>query len=147
MKIDKYSIIKAPYNIKKVKLGSSKKFGIKITKKLFKSFAKFTGDKSPIHGNIKFCIKNGFSGLLGYVFFIECILSQIYGMYFPGGSELCIQHTSKYIKPYYVNDYLYINITAIQKNVSAKLLTLNVNIFVKKKNYGFILHRGKIKNR
>ena len=104
MKIKKHSIIKPPYNIKQIKLGDKKKFGIKINKNLHHLFSKFSGDKSPLHTSKKFCEKNGFKDLVGYAFLIDCILSKIYGMYFPGGSELCLQHTSKFIKPYYIND-------------------------------------------
>ena len=139
MKIKKHSIIKPPYNIKQIKLGDKKKFGIKINKNLHHLFSKFSGDKSPLHTSKKFCEKNGFKDLVGYAFLIDCILSKmtlksnnhlkkIYGMYFPGGSELCLQHTSKFIKPYYINDYLNITITVTQKNFHAKLITLDVKI-------------------
>ncbi len=47
MKIKNYSKIKAPYNIKQIKIGDKKKFGIKITKKIHNSFANFSGDKKP----------------------------------------------------------------------------------------------------
>ena len=54
--------------------------------------------------------------------------SKIYGEYFPGGNELCLQHSEKFIKPYYINDFLIIKIKVIQKNTDAKLITLEINI-------------------
>tara|TARA_Y100001970_G_scaffold36624_2_gene45246 strand:- start:1533 stop:1979 length:447 start_codon:yes stop_codon:yes gene_type:complete len=132
MKIQIKSKIKPPYTINQIKLGNKKKFGIKITKKIHNSFSKFSGDKSPLHKDRKFCKKNGFKNLVGYAFLIECLLSKIYGMYFPGGSELCLQHTSNFIRPFYINDYFDIELIVIQKNLKAKLITLNIKIYVKK---------------
>ena len=131
MKIKSYSKIKAPYSIKKIKIGDKKKFGIKINKKIHNSFSNFSGDKSPLHTSKKFCLKNNFKNLVGYAFLIECLLSKIYGMYFPGGSELCIQHTSKFLKPYYINDNLNIELIVSQKNLRAKLITLDTKIYTK----------------
>tara|TARA_B100000700_G_C14885740_1_gene780253 strand:+ start:289 stop:735 length:447 start_codon:yes stop_codon:yes gene_type:complete len=131
MKIKSYSKIKAPYSINKIKVGNKKKFGIKITKKIHKTFSNFSGDKSPLHTNKKFCLKNNFKDLVGYAFLIECLMSKIFGMYFPGGSELCVQQTSKFLKPYYINDNLDIELLVSQKNLKAKLITLDTKIYTK----------------
>ena len=131
MKIDCYSKIKSPYNINQIKVGDKKKFKIKITKKIHNSFSNFSGDKSPLHTSKKFCLKNNFKNLVGYAFLIECLMSKIFGMFFPGGSELCIQQTSKFLKPYYINDILKIELLVSQKNIKAKLITIDTKIFTK----------------
>lgn|SRR5210317_686342 len=128
MKIIKYSKLNPPYNIEKIKIKEIKKFGIKITKKMHENFTKISGDRSLIHTDKKFSIKNGFKDKIGYAFLLSNILSKIYGEFFPGGTELCLQHYEKFIKPYYVNDFLIIRIKVIQKNTTAKLITLEVNI-------------------
>ena len=102
--------------------------GIKITKNLHENFIKISGDRSLIHTNKKFSIRNGFRDKVGYAFLLSNILSKIYGEYFPGGNELCLQHSEKFIKPYYINDFLIIKIKVIQKNTDAKLITLEINI-------------------
>ena len=84
--------------------------------------------RSLIHTNKKFSIKNGFKDKVGYAFLLSNILSKIYGEYFPGGTELCLQHSEKFIKPYYINDFLIITIRVIQKNTAAKLITLEIDI-------------------
>ena len=131
MKIKSYSKIKAPYSINQIKVGDKKKFEIRITKKIHNSFSNFSGDKSPLHTSKNFCLKNNFKNLVGYAFLIECLMSKIFGMYFPGGSELCIQHTSKFLKPYYINDNLNIELLVSQKNLKAKLITIDTKIYTK----------------
>ena len=39
-----------------------------------------------------------------------------------------LDRSEYFIKPYYINDYLNITITVTQKNLSAKLITLDVKI-------------------
>jgi 3-hydroxybutyryl-CoA dehydratase len=128
MKIISYSNLKSPNEIEKIKINKIKKFGIKITKNLHDKFTNFSGDKSLIHTDRKFCQKNGFKNKVGYAFLLSNILSKIYGEYFPGGNELCLQHSEKFIKPYYINDFLIINIKPVQKNNDAKLLTIEIKI-------------------
>ena len=129
MKIKSYSKIKAPYSINQIKVGDKKKFGIKITKKIHKTFSNFSGDKSPLHTNKKFCLKNNFKDLVGYAFLIECLISKIFGMYFPGGSELCLTQSCNFLKEYYVEDTLTFILEVIHKNKSLKLLTLETKVF------------------
>lgn len=133
MKIKIKSKINPPYSIKNIKIGDKKNFEFKITKKIHNSFKNFSGDKSPLHTSVKFCKKNGYKNLLGYAFLIEVLLSKIFGMHFPGGSELCLHQTSKFIKPFYLNDKFDIKIKVTQKNFKAKLITLDIKIYVKKK--------------
>ena len=128
MKVINYSKLNPPHNIEKIKIKEVKKFGIKITKNLHENYTKISGDRSLIHTNKKFSIKNGFKDKIGYAFLLSNILSKIYGEYFPGGTELCLQHSEKFIKPYYINDFLIITIKVIQKNTAAKLITLEIDI-------------------
>lgn len=128
MKVINYSKLNPPHSIEKIKIKEIKKFGIKITKNLHENFIKISGDRSLIHTNKKFSIRNGFKDKIGYAFLLSNILSKIYGEHFPGGNELCLQHSEKFIKPYYINDFLIIKIKVIQKNTAAKLITLEINI-------------------
>ena len=128
MKIINYSKLAPPHSIEKIRINRINKFGIKITSSLHKNFTKFSGDKSLIHTNKEFSLRNGFKDKVGYAFLLSNILSKIYGEYFPGGNELCLQHSEKFIKPYYINDFLSINVKPIQKNNEAKLITLEIRI-------------------
>tara|TARA_B110000858_G_C17780847_1_gene464701 strand:+ start:1587 stop:2039 length:453 start_codon:yes stop_codon:yes gene_type:complete len=120
--------IKRTHFIKDLKLGTQKKFQIKITKKLHYDFSKFTGDKSLIHSSKKFCKANNFKSIVGYGFLITAILSKLYGMYFPGGSELCLQQTCNFKKPYYINDILVFKLKLTQINKFNKLVTIETRV-------------------
>ena len=58
MKVINYSKLNPPHNIEKIKIKEVKKFGIKITKNLHENYTKISGDRSLIHTNKKFSIKN-----------------------------------------------------------------------------------------
>ena len=116
------------YSIKDIKKNETHIFATKITGKMHKDFTSFSGDKSPIHTNKLFCIKNGYNQKIGYAFLITNILSKIYGMYFPGGTELCLKQICNFKKPFFVNDKLKIILKVIQKNIFARLITVEVLI-------------------
>ena len=70
---------------------------------------------------------------MGYAFLITAILSKIYGMFFPGGTELCLKQICNFKKPFFLNDTLKINLKVIQINYEAKLLTISIIIRNQKK--------------
>ena len=43
---------------------------------------------------------------VGYAFLLTSALSKIYGIYFPGGNELCLHQTCNFKRPFFVNDTL-----------------------------------------
>ncbi len=120
-------------NIENIEIGLIKDFTLKITEKLHNDFKKFSGDYSPIHNDIKFCKKNNFKKKLGYAFLITSALSKIYGIYFPGGNELCLHQTCNFRNPFYINDILSIKLKVVQVNKSTKIISINTEIKVKKK--------------
>ena len=124
---------KIPIDIKDLKIGLKKIFTLKITNKLHNQFKKFSGDDSPIHNNLKFCKTNKYNKKLGYAFLITAALSKIYGVYFPGGNELCVHQTCNFRNPFFVNDTLLFKLKIIQLNIETKIITLNIEISCKNK--------------
>ena len=92
---------KKPIGISQIKIGTKRSFKIKITKKIHNQFKNFSGDKSPIHVSKKISKTNNFKNIIGYAFLLTAALSQIFGMYFPGGNELCLHQTCNFRKPFY----------------------------------------------
>lgn len=131
--------IKKKYFIEDIKIGLIKKFKVKITKKLHNDFLNFSGDESPLHQNRKFCSKNNFKGIVGYGFLITSILSKIYGMYFPGGTELCLRQECNFKKPYYINDILLLQLEVTQINKINKLLSIETKVF---RNFKQLIFQG-----
>ena len=120
-------------DIKKIKINKKKIFYVKVSNKLHNNFIKLSGDNSPIHTDLKFCLRNNFESKLGHAFLLTTILSKIYGIFFPGGSELCLKQTCNFRKPFFLGDNLTINITPLKKNLPLKLLEIEIKIFSKKK--------------
>ena len=103
-------------------------FKVKITKKLHEDFIKLSGDNSPIHSSVKFCKKNNYKKLVGHAFLLTSILSKIYGIYVPGGSELCLQQSCNFKNPFYINDELNFEIQVKYLNKFSKILILSNKI-------------------
>ena len=57
-------------------------------------------------------------------FLITSALSKIYGIYFPGGNELCLHQTCNFRKTFFINDNLLINLKVVQLNKSAKIISI-----------------------
>ena len=100
-------------------------------------FSKLSGDNSPIHQNKSFCKKHNFQKLVGYGFLITTILSKIYGVYFPGGSELCLQQTCNFKKPFYINDNLIFLLKITHINQQNKIITIETKVMRNKKELIF----------
>ena len=120
---------KKPIGISQIKIGTKRSFKIKITKKIHNQFKNFSGDKSPIHVSKKISKTNNFKNIIGYAFLLTAALSQIFGMHFPGGNELCLHQTCNFRKPFFINDILIFNLKVVQVNKPRKLLTIQINIF------------------
>ena len=116
------------HKINEIKLNDTHTYKLKISQKLHNGFKNFSGDKSPLHTSLKFCKKNGYKRKVGYAFLITSILSKIYGMFFPGGTELCLKQICNFKKPFFLNDTLKIKLKVIQINYEAKLLTISIII-------------------
>ena len=98
----KNKIKNRPTQIKNIKIGLTNKFSLKVTEKLHNDFKKFSGDNSPIHSNFKFCKENNYKKKLGYAFLITSALSKIFGVYFPGGNELCLHQSCNFKNPFFI---------------------------------------------
>jgi len=114
--------------INDINIGEVKNYTIIYDIKTHESFGKYSGDFSKIHTDKQFAINNNFKDIIGYAFFLNSVFSQIYGMHFPGGTELCLKSTSNYKKSFFINDILKFSLTVIGKNESLQTLTLNNTI-------------------
>ena len=116
------------YTIEDINNGDLRSYKTSYTEKIHLEYAKLSGDKSKIHTDKLFCNKNGFRDVIGYAFFLNTLFSNIFGMYFPGGTELCLRDTSNYRRPFYINDHLLITIKVININIDLQLLTLKKEV-------------------
>ena len=99
---------------------------------LHEKYRNLSGDNSPIHTDLNFCKKNGYKRKLGYAFLLTDALSQIFGMFYPGGNELCLHQTCNFRNPFYVGEKLNIKIKTIQINKLKKLVSFKIKIINEK---------------
>ena len=131
MKVKSLNTKKKLHNLKDIKLRKKSLFCIKISDKIHSNFIKFSGDDSPIHTSLKFVKKNDYKKKMGHGFLITTILSQIFGKYLPGGSELCIKQECNFKKPFFVGDTLDITLIPIKKNYRFNYLEIETVIKVR----------------
>ena len=111
-----------------LKIGDSFEKKILITKQLHDKFADLSQDHSPIHTSPEFSRKSNFKSPIGYAFLITSLLSGIYGMHFPGGSELCLTQNCSFTKEYYVGDELTFSLIIKTINESQKLIQVDTTV-------------------
>ena len=110
---------------------------IKVTDHLHNSFMKMSGDNSPIHVNKDFARSSNYKEPIGYAFLITSLLSRIYGTIFPGGTELCLNQECNFKKEFYIGDKLLFVLKVMHKNISLKLVTINITVFNQSKEIVF----------
>lgn len=111
-----------------ISIGQTIEEKVEITKDLHNGFINLSGDDSPIHTDIDFCKKNGFTKILGHAFLLTTILSNLYGKKFPGGSELCLSQSCNFRKPFFVGDTLTFELLVSHKNDSQELVTIKSKV-------------------
>ena len=129
----KNNIKNRPTQIKNIKIGLTNKFSLKVTEKLHNDFKKFSGDNSPIHSDFKFCKENNYKKKLGYAFLITSALSKIFGVYFPGGNELCLHQSCNFRNPFFINDTLLFKLKVVQVNIPSKIISIHTEVRSNKK--------------
>lgn len=114
--------------IEQVNLGDVITYKEWITEKLHQGFIDLSGDDSPIHTDAIFCQSTMFKKPIGHAFLLTTILSKIYGKIYPGGSELCLEQTCQFKKPFYVGDELTFTLKVTQKNQAFQLITIATEV-------------------
>lgn len=118
-----------------INLGKTATFSQKITPKVHSLFTSLSGDSSPIHTDKSFCSNTMFKTNIGYAFFLNILLSKMYGEYLPGGSSICIKQDSNFIKPYFINDEITVTSEVVEKITSTKFIHIQTKIFRNQKEH------------
>lgn len=111
-----------------INIGDKDSFSVVITEKMHRDFAKLFKDYSPIHSSDKFCLKTRFTKKIGYAFMLTGLLSRFYGRYLPGGSSICVKQEAMFIKPFFINDKIYVYGEVINKSESTKLIEIKIEM-------------------
>ncbi len=112
-----------------IRLGDNAQFEVEINEESHASFAKLSGDFSPIHCDDKFCSKTKFKKRIGYGFMLTGFLSRLYGEYLPGGSSICIKQDAKFVKPFFIGDKIKIIGKVVNKAESTNLIEIETEMY------------------
>jgi len=114
------------YKFEDIKENDNHSFSFNYSRDFHEKFAEISGDSSSIHTSSDFANKNSFANVIGYSFALTTFLSNIYGMNFPGGSELCLYQDCKFRNPFFIGDKLTLTIVVTQKVKQGKLINISL---------------------
>lgn len=91
------------FNFEELKVGTEVSFDYELNEEKMSSFLKITGDKNPLHCDLKYANEKGFSEKVVYGMLTASILSTLAGMYLPGKYSLIHSVEINFIKPVFLS--------------------------------------------
>lgn len=117
----------------KKKLKKNKRiFLFKITKKEYSSFENLSKDKSLIHSNRKFCIKNKFEDKVVYGGLLTAKLSNVLSKTVNGSHAISVSWNINFYKPVYIGDKIKIVMEKYKYFRSKKFMEKEIIIYKNK---------------
>lgn len=130
------------YSINDISLGMKERFDVKITSEMFDKFREITGDINPLHNDDCFAKNLGHKDRVAFGMLTASFLSTLAGVYLPGEQSLIHSVETKFTKPVYIGDVLYISGEVMEINDTVNQIVLKVEI---KNQNGEKVLRGKMK--
>ena len=117
------------HSFESIQLGDKVEFKVVADERKQQSFRDLFNDHSPIHTDNNFSSTTVFDRPIGYAFFLEGLLSHLYGHLLPGGSSICIKQESQFRKPYYIGDIINIRAEVVFKSEAIKAVEIKTMIY------------------
>lgn len=130
------------YSINDLSIGHKESFTTEITSAMFDKFKEITGDVNPLHNNEDFAKDLGHKGRVAFGMLTASFLSTLAGVYLPGERSLIHSVETKFTKPVYIGDVLYVCGEVVEINDTVNQIVLKVEI--RNQNEEKVL-RGKMK--
>jgi len=99
-----------------------------VTEEIVNQFALFSSDYNPIHVDIDYAKKHGYSRQVAHGVIQLAYLSKLIGMDFPGFGAMWMRQSINWLLPVLVGDEITIELTIKHYSVGTKTLTLSVEI-------------------
>ena len=120
------------YSFKDIKIGMTYTMKKKINLKTVNKFIELSGDINPLHNNVKYAQKKGFSNIVVPGFLCSSFFSKFVGVHLPGKKCLLISNKTSFKKPIYPEDNLKYVGKVVNKINKYSLIEVKINIFVNK---------------
>jgi len=118
----------AALSFQDIKVGAVYEFEHKIRKEEVLSFAKLSGDYSPMHVDELYAKKSRFGKNIVHGMLAASFFSTLVGMYCPGKKSLYLSQTVQFKLPIYYDDDLIVKGKVTEKNETTRIITLKTEI-------------------
>lgn len=84
-----------------------------ITDEAIKGFAKYTGDKNPVHLDEDFASKTLFKKRIAHGFLVGSFISAVLGNDFPGNGTIYLSQSMKFRAPVFIGDEISVEVEVL----------------------------------
>lgn len=116
------------YKITDITVGMEESFSVVITSEMMQKFFDITGDENPLHNDVDFALKKGFSDRVVYGMLTASLISTLGGCYIPGEYCLIQGLEIKFAKPVFIDDELSVIGKVSRVDVDLKYIEVKVTI-------------------
>jgi len=113
-------------------IGDEVWFEKKIGREEMKKFEELTGNRTPLHTDLKYAKQKGFGGIVVYGLLTVAYFSTLFGMFLPGERCLCLSHNIIYKNPLIENEIIKVCGRVTHKIDSLQILVIKTQIFNEK---------------
>lgn len=118
---DKNSLNLSGFTIDDIYVGQKASISKTITDADIYNFAGITGDFNPIHINDDFAKITRFGNRIAHGMLTSSFISTVVGMALPGAGALYLGQTLKFVKPVFVGDTIYVEVTVTEIRKEKKI--------------------------
>ncbi|MDO5573278.1 MAG: MaoC family dehydratase [bacterium] len=116
------------YTYQEIEVGQKEHFTVTVTEEDQAAFCRITGDINPLHQDPAYAQEKGHKGCVVYGMLTASYYSTLAGVYLPGERSLVHSVKSKFLKPVYIGDTLFIEGTVTEKNDTFQMITVKAVI-------------------
>ncbi len=116
------------YTYQELEVGQKEHFTVTVTEEDQAAFCRITGDINPLHQDPAYAQKKGHKSCVVYGMLTASYYSTLAGVYLPGERSLVHSVKSKFLKPVYIGDTLFIEGTVTDKNDTFQMITVKAVI-------------------
>lgn len=127
---------------KDIAVGHREFFEVSVTSQMLEQFRNITGDINPLHTDEEFARNKGYENRVCYGMLTASFLSTLAGVYLPGENSLIHSVETKFVKPVFIGDTLFVEGNVEECNDTFQIITIKVTIT--NQNHDKVL-RGKMK--
>jgi 3-oxoacyl-[acyl-carrier protein] reductase len=113
-------------DFEKVQPGDEAQFYKTITARDVDDFARFSGDRNPLHMDESFALRTRFQRRVVHGMLLASYVSALVGMHCPGPGALWSRQNYRWPAPVFIGDRIHLKLRVTHKSVGSRALTIEV---------------------